>query len=368
MNLNVLKYFPIMPEQASSFAGTYDLLFWWITFLAVFFGVIVVVLMLWLATKYRRGSLADRRNPIDHHTKLEMVIIGVCTVLALVTFWWSMHEYIKYRKMPTDGIEVFVMGKQWMWHVQHTNGIRENNELHLPVDTNVKFTMISQDVIHAFYLPEFRAQYHVVPGRYTDMWVRPTKVGRYRLLCAMHCGTQHSEMVGWVYVMPKNEYAAWLASGGDRTKPQAMTMASAGKKLWDGKGCGNCHGGQDTVRGPSVNGLFGTNRTMDDGSVVKADNEYLRESILTPWKRLTKGYSATMPAYQGQLSEEDVLNLVAYMKAGSATTEPGRKAPYVPSVPNETRLGPSRDKSAIDQANEAASAGMSQSDQGDAPK
>lgn len=367
INLNVFKYFPLMPEQASVQAVDYDVLFWFITALAVFFGGLVVVLMLWLATKYRRGSNADRRNPIDHHRGIETLVIGVCTALALVVFWWSTVEYVKFREMPKESKEVFVIGKQWMWHLQHMNGVRENNELHIPVDTNIKFTMISQDVIHAFFLPEFRAQFHVVPGRYTDIWIRPTKTGRFKMLCAMHCGTQHSEMVGWVYVMTKSDYAKWMANGANRYKPMATNMVDAGKTVWDAKGCANCHSGSDTVRGPALSGIYGKKRELEDGT-VEADAAYLRDSIMTPWRRLTKGYEPTMPAYQGQLTEEEVLSLIEYLKSSTNTTTPGTSAPYSPTLQGGTRMGPSSGRNSADLANESASAGLTQSEQVGTPK
>lgn len=363
LNLNVFKYFPVMPDQASSEAVNYDLLYWWITLLAVFFAGVVVCLTFYLATKYRRGSKADRRNPIDHHSMLEAIFILVPTVLALVTFWWSAAEFVKVRTMPKEAKEVFVIGKQWMWHLQHMNGLRENNELHIPVDTNVKFTMISQDVIHAFFLPEFRAQFHVVPGRYTEMWIRPTKTGKFRMLCAMHCGTQHSEMVGYVYVLSKKDYAKWLENGGDRFKAMPTTMVEAGRKVWTTKGCANCHTNVDNVRAPSLVGIYGKKRILEDGPTV-ADTEYLRDSILTPWRRLTKGYDPSMPAYEGQMTEEQVLSLVEYIKAGTNMTQPGSLAPFTPAVPGSTEKGMSRTKTATDRANEAASSGMAQSQEG----
>lgn len=363
LNLNVLKYFPVMPDQASREAVSYDVLFWFVTALAVFFGGLVVLLTLWLAIKYRRGSKADRRNPIDHSKPLETLFIVVPLVLALVTFWWSTQEYVKVRTMPTKSQEIFVLGKQWMWHLQHMNGLREMNELHVPVDTNIKFTMISQDVIHALYLPEFRAQFHVVPGRYTELWIHPTKTGKFRMLCAMHCGTDHSEMGGWVYVMTKKDYAEWLAQGGNRYEEMPTTMAAAGKKVWDAKGCANCHSANDTVRGPSLNGIYGSKRELEDGIEV-ASAGYLRDSIMTPWRRLTKGYDPTMPAYAGQLTEQDVLNLIEYFKAGTNLTTPVQKMPYTPDPRRSTKKGPTSPVDATDMTNQTASAGMTQSRQG----
>ncbi len=368
LNINVLKYFPFMPEQASKEAVAYDELFWFITLLAFVFGTIVIIMTLYFGAKYRRGSTADRRNPIDHSRSLEYLFIGVPTVLALVTFVWSAFQYVHVRTMPKKALEVFVVGKQWMWHLQHTNGLRENNEIHLPVDTDIKFTMISQDVIHAFYLPEFRAQYHVVPGRYTDLWIHPTKTGRFRMLCAMHCGTQHSEMVGWVYVMEKADYAKWLANGGNRFQSNPMTMVEAGKKVWDAKGCGNCHTDKDTVRGPSLMGIYGKTRSIEDGTSLVADTAYLRESILTPWRKITRGYDPTMLPYEGQISEEDVLGLVEYIKSTSDRTTPGIQEPYKPALRGATKMGPTGPRNATDLTNDNDSAPMTQSQQGGVPQ
>lgn len=367
LNLNVLKYFPVMPEQASREAVAYDELYWFITALAVFFAVIVVVMTVVFGTKYRRGSTADRRNPIDHSKFLEILFIGVPTVLAIVTFVWSTYQYVHVRSMPKKAMEIFVVGKQWMWHLQHTNGIRENNEIHIPVDTDVKFTMISQDVIHSFYLPEFRAQYHVLPGRYTDIWIHPTKTGRFRMLCAMHCGTQHSEMVGFVYVLSKADYAKWIANGGNRYQAMPTSMVEAGKKVWDSKGCGNCHTNQDTVRGPSLVGVYGKSRVLEDGT-TPADTAYLRDSILTPWRRITKGYDPTMPAYQGQITEEDVLSLIELFKSNTDMSKPGTLAPYTSSGPGGKERGPSTTRNATDLSNDSASSGMTQSQQGGTPQ
>lgn len=313
--MNIFRGLPIFPEAASENALRYDLLFWTITGLTIIFTLLVGGLALFFVSKYRKGSNANRKNPIDHHTGLELLWSGIPLLLAMGTFVWSTHNFVNHqRRMPEDAMEVFVIGKRWMWHLQHMNGIRENNELHIPIGTPVKMTMISQDVIHAMYLPEFRAQFHVVPGRYTELHFTPTKVGRFKMLCAMHCGTKHSEMVGYVHVMEKAEYAKWLENGGNRNIPVAMEMKERGAQVWKEKNCSNCHGEQDNVRGPSLVGIFGTKRQLTDGTSVVADRTYVRDSIIAPWRQITSGYQAEMPEYSN-LTEPDILALTAYVES-----------------------------------------------------
>jgi cytochrome c oxidase subunit 2 len=311
---------PIVPPQASEHAVDHDYLFYAITALTIFFTVVVLSAVVYFAVKYRDGSNADRSNPVDHSDKLEIAWSVVPLVLALAMFGWGAKQWIDLHETPEDAIEIFVIGKQWMWHVQHANGVRENNELHVPVGRPVRLTMISQDVIHAFYIPAFRLQWHVVPGRYTSMWFTPTKTGRFNLWCAMHCGALHSEMGGYVTVMKQADFQAWLANGGSQPAATRLTMADQGKKLYEQLACGNCHGAQDNLRGPSLYMLYGKDRLMADGSKVKADEEYIRDSIVNPWARITRGYTNTMPAYKDALSEEQVLQLLAFIKTLGVST------------------------------------------------
>jgi cytochrome c oxidase subunit II len=244
-------------------------------------------------------------------------------------------------------MDVFVIGKQWMWHVQHANGVRENNTLHVPVGKPVRLIMISQDVIHAFYVPEFRMQFHVVPGRYTTTWFEATKPGRYKIFCGMYCGGKHSEMVGHVVVLPAAEYARWVEQGGQELPP--MSMEEEGAKLFASFACANCHTGENTQRGPTLHGVFGSRRPQEDGTSPVADQLYLREAILRPHNRLTRGYGPTMPAYEGQLSESDVLSLIAHIRTLGAADqveptgvplEPRRGSPSAATSPIDLGAGP----------------------------
>lgn len=354
-----MNQFPLRPPAASEHAVRYDWLFFAITLLTVIFTVLVGAMILYLAIRYRAGSKVDRRNPVSHNEKLEGILIAIPTILGLGIFAWSAVGYTQMRTMPKDAMEIFVIGKRWMWHVQHMNGIRENNELHVPVGTPVKLTMISQDVIHAFYIPEFRVQYHVVPGRYTQMHFTATKPGTYRLLCTMHCGTQHSEMVGFVHVMEQKEYDEWLKAGGNRYTSANLTMEQLGERIYNEKGCNNCHGVQDNERAPTLYGLYQSQRKMADGQVVTADDQYLRDSVLRPWELLTAGYDRTMAAYEGVLSEEQVLALNAYIKTLGRGGSDGARVRYEqPQRQDQTFSSGAKD--AVDIANDRASAGAAQ--------
>jgi cytochrome c oxidase subunit II len=307
--------FPLAPPAASNFAGEHDTLFYAITGLSLLFFVATFFFVIYFALKYRIGTSADRSSPMYENMRMEILWIIIPTILGLFIFAWGAKLFVDMRTPPANAKELYVIGKQWMWHIQHPNGVRENNTLHVPIDTDIKLTMISQDVIHAFYIPAFRQQYMVVPGRYTQMWFRPTKTGRYHLFCNMYCGTQHSEMGGTVVVMTKTEYAEWLAANG--TAKRNLTPVQAGEKIFNKIGCANCHGEKDLVpRGPTLNGLFGATRETNDGRRFLADETYIRESILRPAEKITKGYAETMQPYEGQLSEEEVASLLAYIKAG----------------------------------------------------
>jgi cytochrome c oxidase subunit 2 len=317
--------FPFAPPQASTFAGEYDFIFAALLGLTIFFTVLVGFLVILFAVRFRHGTKVNRARPVFEHLPLEITWSVIPMILGLIMFYFGASLFIKTRTPPKDAIDMYVVGKQWMWHVQHANGVRENNTLHVPVGKPVRLTMISQDVIHAFYVPAFRIQFHVVPGRYTTQWFEATKPGVYQLFCGMYCGTQHSEMGGYVYVMPQKEYSAWLANGGNSAAP--LTPEQQGAKLYSNLVCTNCHGGVDSARAPSLNGLYGKARRFADGSSAVVDEAYLRESILDPWKHITTGYGNTMPAYAGQVSEEDVLNLIAYIKTlGGATPAPVESA------------------------------------------
>lgn len=317
----MLSNFPVAPPSASSFAKDHDTLFYALLALTIFFTAIVGIGVIYFTVKYREGSNADRSRPIYEDLRLELTWTIIPLILGVIMFFFGARLFIIMRIPPKDAQEIFVIGKQWMWHAQHSNGVRENNTLHVPVGKPVKLTMISQDVIHAFYIPAFRAQMHVVPGRYTTMWFTATKAGKYHLFCSMYCGTQHSEMGGTVVAMEPKEWAAWIANGGQSSQP--MTLEQSGQKLYNSLACNNCHGPEDNLRAPTLYGIYGKNRRLASGDSVLADETYIRESILRPHNRLSAGYGPTMPVYDGKITEEDVLKLLAYIRViGTMGTTP----------------------------------------------
>lgn len=322
--------FPFAPEQASNFAVEYDTLFYFITGFTILTTLFVFLLCLGLIIKYKRGSgkPEDRSNPMHHNTVIELASSGGFLAIGLFIFFWGARMYLDMRQPPANAMEINVIGKRWMWHAQHDNGVRENNELHVPVGVPVKLTMISQDVIHSFYIPQFRVQYMVVPGRYTQMWFTPTKPGKYNLFCAMHCGTQHSEMGGYVYALEPSEFAKWKEAGGDRFRPKPELPAAAGKQLYEDFMCGSCHTEQDNKRAPSLYGLYGRERQFTDGSSVVADHDYIRQSLLAPEGKITKGYKSMMQPYA--FTEEQILELIEYIKTLGTPT-----APVTPAATNQ---------------------------------
>ena len=311
-------------EAATTFAENSDRLFFALLVLTLVFTAIVAGMVIFLAVRYRRGNNVDRTRPLGHNTLLELTWSVIPLVLAVGVFVWSTKLYSEVYAVPGNAKEIFIIGKQWMWHLQHENGIRENNELHIPVDEPVKFTMISQDVIHAFYVPEFRIQRQVQPGEYTSFWVKPTKVGKYHLFCNMYCGTQHSEMGGWVYVQSKADYQRWLASGGSNpvaigginTPKGGLTLPQQGAVYFNQYQCSSCHAGEAVSRGrgPSLTGIYGKSRQLTGGRVVTADDGYLRNVQLYPNEYPLAGWPQGMPSYKGVLTEEQILAINSYIK------------------------------------------------------
>ena len=340
--------FQLFPEQASVSAGEVDALY---TFLVLVSGVMTLLIfaaVFLFAVKYRRVSDNEQPAQIEGSLLLEVTWSVVPFLVMLVMFAWGTYLYFKNYTMPTDAIDVYVTAKQWMWKVQYPEGQREINELHVPAGRAVRLTMASEDVIHSFFIPAFRLKRDVVPGHYNTMWFKATKPGRYHLFCAEYCGTQHSGMIGWVTVMDPKEYQRWLATGG------SDSMASQGEKLFQQFGCSTCHLLDGPGRCPNLRNLYGNPVQLDDGRTVIADDSYIRESILNPNAKIAYAFKRdVMPTFQGQISEEGVLQLVAYIRSLSMTSgqtlgaPPQNRGPQVPGstplserhqVPNERRL------------------------------
>lgn len=302
--------FPLFPEQASTMAPWVDAVFFTLLVICACFTVVICVLILTYAIKYRRGSRADRSNPRSHNAKLEAIWVGGPLVLSIAIFAWATYVFFYMYRAPENSSEIYVLGRQWMWELTHPEGKREINELHVPLGRPVRLMMTSQDVIHSFFVPAFRMKQDVVPGRYVSTWFEPTRAGKYHLFCAEYCGTKHSGMIGWVYVMEPADYQQWLESG-----TTGASMAAEGEAMFRQLGCSGCHGLNATVRAPLLDGIYGHPVPLQDGRVVTADERYIRDSILLPKSEVVAGYEPVMPTFQGHLSEAELLKLMAYIKS-----------------------------------------------------
>jgi cytochrome c oxidase subunit 2 len=307
----MLNNFPLWPEQASTMARNVDALY---IFLLIVTGMMTLLIFICLAYfaarfRYRPGVRAEQ---IEGSTPLEITWSTIPFLIFMVIFAWGAVVYFKERTPPADSTEVYVVAKQWMWKLEHAEGQREINELHVPVGRDVKLIMTSQDVIHSFFIPAFRIKQDVLPGRYTVAWFRATKPGTYHLFCAEYCGTQHSGMVGDIVVQEPAQYETWMNGGS--TGP----LSATGEKIFAELGCVTCHRSDIQGRGPNLHGVFGKPVQLEDGRTVTADENYLRECILDPGAKRVKGFQPIMPTFQGLVTEEQVNALVAYIKSISA--------------------------------------------------
>lgn len=300
-----------MPEQASSFAAEVDQLYAFLWGISGVMTILIGVLILFFAIRYRRGSNADRTETESHFFFMEAIwIIGPFAIM-MVMFFWGAKLFFTQTRAPANSLEITGVGKQWMWKFQHPEGRREINDLHVPLGQPIRMRLISEDVIHSVYVPAFRQKQDVLPGRYTTMWFKPTKLGKYHLFCAEYCGAKHSEMRGYVYVMEPAKYQEWLAGG----TPQ--TNGGSQQPLLEQLRCNTCHLPSDGPkgRGPSLENLFGSSVRLEDGRTVVADENYIRESILRPQAKIVAGYPAIMPTFDGQIGEEGINQLIAEIKA-----------------------------------------------------
>lgn len=318
--------FSFAPTRASTVAAPVDLLFNVILGISTVIAGSVCLLILFFAFKYRRGSRADRSNPPTSNLKLELSWIFIPILISLAVYVWASRLYFDMYRTPTGALEVFVVGKQWMWKLQHAEGQREINELHIPIGRPIKLTMTSEDVIHSFFVPAFRIKQDVVPGRYTSAWFQATLPGRYHLFCAQYCGMNHASMQGWVYAMKPADYQAWLGQG----NPQP-SLASQGAKLYEALGCSGCHGNSRAVRAPSLSGLYGKPVPLKSKQIVLADDRYIHDSIVLPGSEIVAGYENIMPSYKGQITEEQIVQLTAYIR--SLGESPAREAQTIIKKP-----------------------------------
>jgi cytochrome c oxidase subunit II len=310
----------LIPEQASVQAGPVDGIFWVLNLITIFFTALICVGIVYFVVRYRKGARVDRSNPPLEHHVLELTWTIIPLIICLFIFGWSTIVYYKNKTIPKDALEVYVVGKQWMWKLQHPEGRWEMNTLTVPMGRNVKLTMTSEDVIHAFFIPEFRVKADVFPGRYTQLWFNATKTGTFRLFCAEFCGTDHSRMVGKVVVLEPGEYEKWLQTGNVN-----KSLAAKGEILYRQHGCSGCHGANSNVRAPYLEGLWGAQRPIQipqggvplervKSTVITADMRYIHDSIVLPQNEVAAGFRPIMPSYKGRLTEEEIVQIIEYIK------------------------------------------------------
>ena len=305
------SWIPFVPESASTESGGVDALYFYLSGVTVFFTLLIAGVIIYFVIRYRRRTPFEIPRPIRGSHALETLWSVIPFVISMSFFVWGAALYFRQSKPPQNAIEVYVVGKQWMWKFQHSTGQREINELHVPVGRKIKLIMTSEDVIHDVFVPAFRIKADVVPGKYSTEWFEATKPGRYHLFCAEYCGMNHSLMGGWVVVMEPTEFNNWLSGNVNQ-----QSASASGQQLYQTLGCASCHGNNgEGGRGPALVGVFNSNVQLSTGQTIRGDESYLRESILNPQAKLVNGYGPIMPTFQGVVSEEQIVQLLAYIKS-----------------------------------------------------
>jgi cytochrome c oxidase subunit 2 len=317
---------PLFPQQASTIAPHVDALYFFLVGISVFFAGLIFFLVIYFAVKYRRRSPDEPPPPyIPSDRRLEIAWTVVPLIIVMTVFYWGASVYFRMTRPPENAIEILVVGRQWMWKFQHPDGQREINQLHVPIGRPVKLTLASEDVIHSFFVPAFRVKMDAVPGRYTNVWFEPTRTGRFHLFCAEYCGNLHAGMIGRIVVLEPQAYEEWL-EGGRVTAPAAGPGAppltapegspvAQGQRLFRDFGCATCHQLERQEVGPVLTNVFDSQVRLQDGQTVRADENYLRESILRPQAKIVAGFTTLMPSYEGRLNEEQLFQLIAYIKS-----------------------------------------------------
>ncbi len=308
---------PLFPEQASTFAKDVDALYLFIVAVSAFFALAVSIAVVVFGVMFRRRHAGEIGARIEGNLPLELLWSIIPTMFAMVMFGWGAQAYFTMRTPPAETMNVYAVGKQWMWKFQHVEGQREINELHVPVGRAVKVTLTAEDVIHSLYFPSFRTKIDAIPGRYTQLWFEATKVGTYHIFCTEYCGTNHSGMIGKVVVMEPAAYQAWLSGG-----TTEGTLAQRGERLFTDLACNTCHLDTGKGRGPSLHDIVGKTVELADGTTATVDEGYLRESIINSQAKIVKGYQPLMPAFQGLVNEDNLVALVEYVKSLSPQASP----------------------------------------------
>jgi cytochrome c oxidase subunit 2 len=324
----MLSELPLFPEQASTLAPEIDNLYFGVLAITSFFALAVVIFVVYFAIKYRDHTGDKVGAPVTGSMPLEIGWSLIPFFISMGMFVWASIVFFHIIRAPDQTLEIYSTGKQWMWRFQHLDGQREINELHVPVGRPVKVIFTSEDVLHDLFIPAFRVKADAVPGRYSAIWFTATKTGEYHLFCAEYCGTQHSGMVGTVFVMEPNDYQAWLGGGG--ATAGGGTLVQRGEQLFTQLACVTCHLPDGSGRGPSLVGVFGSMVTLDNGTTVTADESYLRESILASQAKTVAGYQQLMPTFQGLVNEDGIASLIEYIKSlqpGAARVASAQAAP-----------------------------------------
>lgn len=303
-----LQHFPLFPPEASQLAPQADALFFFLVLISLVGLTVVVLLIVGFSVLYSK-----KRHPeavqIEGSTLLETTWTIIPLGLFLIVFVWGALIYFRVYTPPANAMNIYVVGKQWMWKVEHPGGQHEIDALHIPTGVPIQLTLISQDVFHSFSIPAFRVKREAIPGRYTTVWFEATQVGTYHIFCTQYCGTNHSQMIGEVYVMTPDDYKKWLQGS-----TSGVSLAQNGERLFASMSCNACHNTRPDARGPNLVGVYGSQLTLQNGESVTADDAYLRQAILDPAQHVTQGYTPIMPTYQGQISEDGVIALVEYIK------------------------------------------------------
>ena len=323
--------FPFFPQQASAQAGQVDAIYFFMVAVTAFFSILIAGLVVYFAFKYRRRHRDEIGHAIHGSLALELLWTVIPFFITMVMFVWGAKVFFDMYRPPAGAMEIHVVGKQWMWKVQHMDGRREINELHVPVGRPVKLIMGSEDVLHSYYIPAFRVKADVIPGRYNVLWFTATKPGNFHLFCAEYCGTKHSGMIGTVTAMEPADFQAWLSGGRADESPVA-----AGEKLFADLRCNTCHLTETQGRGPMLTNLFGKQVELQGGGTVTVDEAYIRESIVLPQAKVVAGFQPLMPTFQGLVTEEQLLQLIAYVRSLSQQSAAPGSEPQSPTMPQSS--------------------------------
>lgn len=322
------SWIPLFPESASTFAWQIDALYFYLIVISVAFMVPIVAAIFWFIVRYREREKFATPEEIHGSIVLETVWSIIPFIISMTIFLGGAVVYYTQYRMPDEAMQVYVVGKQWMWKIQHETGQREINQLHVPVNTKVKLTMTTEDVLHDFSIPAFRTKADVVPGRYTYLWFEATKPGTYHLFCAEYCGLNHSGMIGSVVVLEQDDFERWLQGNASNQTP-----VEQGRDLFENKlGCASCHAAGSGQRGAVLDNIFGKEVKFVGGGTAIRDDEYIRNSILNPSSQVVEGYQPIMPTFKGQVTEEQLMALVAYIKSLSGV-DASATAPSAPAAP-----------------------------------